>query len=160
MTRVNEWNESFQYWLAVSKTLDVGQQVHFECVPLLEGFATLQRQKGIIPITMKKLTELPRETGHRNPLLAITYCQTLCTVFKSMFSNLITHVWFLRAVGFHVLGQPLLHGVNSVTHRAGELWHLWSLRKSAQKPQGWLFKSQVNNSQPKQKQIALILLQN
>lgn len=27
--------------LAVSKTLDVGQQVHFECVPFLERFATL-----------------------------------------------------------------------------------------------------------------------
>lgn len=38
----------FQYWLAVSKTLDVGQQVHFECVPLFEGFATLQSQTDII----------------------------------------------------------------------------------------------------------------
>lgn len=27
--------------LAVSKTLDVGQEVHFECVALFEGFATL-----------------------------------------------------------------------------------------------------------------------
>lgn len=42
--------------------------------------------------------------------------------------HLVTHVWLLIAVGFHVLSQALLHGVDSVAYRTGELGDLRHLR--------------------------------
>lgn len=42
--------------------------------------------------------------------------------------HLVTHVWLLIAMRFHVLGQALLHRVNSVAYRAGELGNLRHLR--------------------------------
>lgn len=46
------------------------------------------------------------------------------TIFITHF---VTHVWFLRAVCLHMLGQSLLHGINLITHRAEKLRHLWCL---------------------------------
>lgn len=50
-----------------------------------------------------------------------------------LFRHLITHMWLLRTVGLHVLGQSLLQGVNSATHRARKLRHLWYLQQSSAK---------------------------
>lgn len=42
--------------------------------------------------------------------------------------HLVTHVGFLSAVRLHVLCESFLHGIDPVTHRAGELGHPGTLR--------------------------------
>lgn len=145
--------------------------MHFKCVPLLEGFATLQNQTDTINnrvhlLLCKEFPLCSYAQDYRDMLFSVfvhvfaenlTMCITCVEMF--LFSDLITHMWLLRTVRFHVLGQSLLHGVNSVTHRTGELWHLWYLQEWAQKPQNWQI-MYLKKTKPTHKKTEIFLLWN
>lgn len=99
-----------QHSPVVGHRLDVGQQVHFEGVALLEGLPALRESQegsaggGFVPPSPPP----PPRQAH---------------------THLVAHVGLFGAVRLHVLGEPLLHGVDSAADRAGEGALLGSLER-------------------------------
>lgn len=58
-------------------------------------------------------------------------------IWQEKAPHLVTHVWLLRTVSFHVLGESLLHRVHLVTNRTRELQHLGNLREWKQQTCWW-----------------------
>lgn len=91
---------------AVCNGLDVGQQVHLESVALLEGLPALQEKRGAaLFVSRCTITLLPPR-------------QRLLTLPPHL--HLVAHVGLLGTVGLHVLGEPLLHGVDPAADGARE----------------------------------------